>query len=160
MSSDSETRETLRLVQDRRNQFFATFVAVTGAGGFWVWFRSGKLEASIGVIFFSFLAFAAWRRLDPEKCFLLLTEDGLEEHPPFGRPLKIAWSKIAEFRIVRSENGVESVAFNGIEGDRGRALQGRLGDNYGFSAEDLVRLLNRRVASNRQRTLPVSTVID
>jgi len=112
---------------------------------FWVWFRSGEIDASAGVVLFSFIAYLAWRRLDPERCFLLISEEGIQESLPFGRPLNLKWTEIESFSVHLSDHGTESVVFKLRDGKSGREFEGKLSDTYGFSAVELVQLLNRRV---------------
>ena len=153
MPIDQDSIESVRLVQDRRNQFLGTFTALVGAGFFWVWFRSGQLEASAGVIFFAFLAYAAWHRLDPERCFLLLGPEGFEEHLAFGKPNKRRWNEISEFRVQADSHGTQYVAYLLIGNTDPEAIDGRIGDTYGFQPNELSTLLNRRLNRTRKQLL-------
>lgn len=148
MHSIVDPDETVRYVQDRRNQFFGCGTALVASGCFWLWFKSGEMEASLGVILFAFLALVAWKRLDPEKCYLLLTYDGFEENLPIGKPVRRTWREVAEFRVVQEQNGTESVAYQLVGSSNRSSIDGKLGDSYGMPSQDLARILNSRLRRN------------
>jgi len=112
-----------------------------GAGAFWLWGQSGESMAYLGMAGCLLLTSVLWGRLDPERCYLLLDPDGFEEHPAFGRARRFAWSEVSSFRADKHDGGIEMVAFrlNKSKTDI------RIGDNYGYPAEELAAILNRRL---------------
>ncbi len=151
-----DSQETVRFVQDRRNQFLGTVVSVFLAGGFWLWFRSGQMEAAFGVIFSAFLSFEAWRRLDPERCFLQIGPDGIEEHRPIGRALTCPWLEIELFEVIRDRNGIEIVGFRHRFFGASQGHFVKLADTYGYQPQEFVQLLNRQLTRKSVKSLSES----